>query len=271
LKETENVESLEQTDGDMSLNDEEIGTDRRKFLRRASEKPLVETEGGKSLEQAATGDMALYDEVTSTDCRKSLRRASEKLLKQTENGKSLEQATGDMALNDEVTSTDRRKSLRRASEKPWKETENGKSLEQATGDMALNDEEDSTDRRKSLIRRLSRKFSIRQIVQRSMRHPRDMDICYGSESGHPGTVVFLQVVSKCATENSKKGWTPLVYKSIRCQLQGRRFFIRNDRDSPWREASAEERVEHTRRTFDTKRPELKRRRLRNERTNALAS
>lgn len=125
------------------------------------------------------------------------------------------------------------------------------------GEMALKDDsEEKTPERPGLFRRLSRNNSIRDLVQRKLKHPRDMDICYGSKS-HPGTIALTEAVIKAMHKFSGKGWGPPVYKAIRNDLQGRRFFIRPDRNSPWREASPEERVEFTAELFELKRRERK--------------
>lgn len=128
------------------------------------------------------------------------------------------------------------------------------------GEMALNDApEDSSPKKRGpgLFRRLSRNNSIRTIQLRNMRHPRDMDVCFGS-GNHPGTIALTEAVIKSMHKFSPKGWGPPVYKAIRSDLQGRRFFVRPDLESPWREASAEEKVELTRELFEAKRKERRR-------------
>ena len=82
----------------------------------------------------------------------------------------------------------------------------------------------------------------------SMENPRDFDICYGLDR-HPGTVSFQAAVMRRLEEAGDKEWNPTVYKAIRAQLVGRRFFIRPNKKQPWREATAQERVECTRKQF----------------------
>ena len=89
-----------------------------------------------------------------------------------------------------------------------------------------------------------------------MKKPRDFDICFGSEQ-HPGTVSFHMAVVRRIEESGDKEWNPTVYKAIRAQLVGRRFFVRADKMKPWREATAPERVECTRRHFETNRRRLR--------------
>ncbi len=127
------------------------------------------------------------------------------------------------------------------------------------GEMALNDANDKSraGRGPGVFRRFSRKNSIRTIEKRNMRHPRDLDICYGSES-HPGTIALVEAVIESMHKIGNKGWNLHVYDAIRSDTQGRRFFVRADRESPWREASAEERVDLTHKLFEAKRKERQR-------------
>jgi len=128
------------------------------------------------------------------------------------------------------------------------------------GEMALNDvseESPAPNKKPGLFRRLSRNNSIRNIEKRKMKHPRELDICYGS-ANHPGTIALTEAVVNAMNKFTGKGWGPPIYKAIRNDLQGRRFFIRDGRDSPWREASPEERVECTKQLFELKRKERRR-------------
>lgn len=129
----------------------------------------------------------------------------------------------------------------------------------ANGEMALNDtqEEEQSEKGPGFFRRFTRKNSIRTIETRNMRHPRDLDICYGSAS-HPGTIALVEAVVKSMHKLGSKGWSPNVYKAIRLEIQGRRFFVRADRESPWREASPEEQLESTQKLFEAKRRERNR-------------
>lgn len=132
--------------------------------------------------------------------------------------------------------------------------------QESQGELSLNDApKEEPDKRVGLFQKfaLSRKNSIRGIDKKNMKHPRDMDICHGS-GNHPGTVAFTEAVLKAMNKFGNKGWSTAVFKSIRADLPGRRFFIRPTREEPWREATNEERFEATRKVFEAKRRERRR-------------
>jgi hypothetical protein len=91
--------------------------------------------------------------------------------------------------------------------------------------------------------------SHRQKPKMSMKHPRDFDVCYGLE-GHPGTTMLHTAVMDAVLQFPNTEWSPPVYKFVRAQLQGRRFFIQPEKNLPWREATAPERVDRTRKEFE---------------------
>ena len=66
--------------------------------------------------------------------------------------------------------------------------------EEEEGEMALksasNHNDNSGRSAGSSLRRLFRRDSVRAISKRNMRHPRDMDVCHGSNT-HPGTQAWM--------------------------------------------------------------------------------
>ena len=99
-----------------------------------------------------------------------------------------------------------------------------------------------------------KKNSARSIAKRGMRHPRDMDVCYGSYD-HPGSIDLDKAIRKALQEFQGQAWSPAVYKAIRNNLQGKRFFFRKNRESPWEEADANERLSRMKSRFEAKRQE----------------
>eukprot|EP00934_Nitzschia_sp_Nitz4_P000965 Nitzschia sp. Nitz4//scaffold168_size48592//36448//40479//NITZ4_007055-RA/size48592-augustus-gene-0.20-mRNA-1//1//CDS//3329538336//965//frame0 len=123
-------------------------------------------------------------------------------------------------------------------------------------DILDSDKDDS--RRSSLFRRLTRQTSSgKGDSKRNGRTPRDMDICYGSD-GHPGTVALAEASIAAMEKFGTNEWSPAIYKAIRSDLHGRRFFLRPGRDEPWREATSDERVTLTQKFFEEKRRERRR-------------
>jgi hypothetical protein len=117
-----------------------------------------------------------------------------------------------------------------------------------------------TPRRRSSVRDANRSSVREPKIQRnalSMKKPRDFDICYGLDR-HPGTVSFHMAIIRRLEESGDKEFNPAVYKAVRAQLVGRRFFIRPDKDQPWKEATAQERVEWTRKHFESNRRKVRR-------------
>jgi hypothetical protein len=90
----------------------------------------------------------------------------------------------------------------------------------------------------------------------SMKHPRDFDVCFGDDN-HPGTNAFHLAVLDSVEQFQHTEWSPPVYKFIRGQLKGRRVFVRPRHNVPWREATAPERVEATRKYFEATRTKRK--------------
>lgn len=79
--------------------------------------------------------------------------------------------------------------------------------------------------------------------------PRDEDVCFGL-ADHPGTKSFHNAVIQCLADFEMTPWSPPVYKAIRAQLKDARWFIRTAVDSPWKEATAQQRLERVRQQFE---------------------
>ena len=132
--------------------------------------------------------------------------------------------------------------------------------EEEEGEMALksasNHNDNSGRSAGSSLRRLFRRDSVRAISKRNMRHPRDMDVCHGSNT-HPGTQAWMEAVLKAVHKSEGKAWSQGLYKGILKDLSGRRFFLKDQKDgsSPWREATPAERVSLTKTFFEAKRRE----------------
>ena len=81
--------------------------------------------------------------------------------------------------------------------------------------------------------------------------PTDFDVCFDADD-HPGTIVFDKAVRKTVAQNSDKEYSPSLYRAIKKQLPGRRFFVCDDEDNPevWREVTKKELVEIVGSRFD---------------------
>merc|ERR1712176_165103 len=64
--------------------------------------------------------------------------------------------------------------------------------------------------------------------------PRPKDICFGNEN-HPGTRFFRSIVEEVTTEFVEEEYKPEIFKAIKRQLKGRRFFVK--KEAVWEEAS----------------------------------
>jgi hypothetical protein len=74
--------------------------------------------------------------------------------------------------------------------------------------------------------------------------PDEHDICFEAEE-HPGTEQFLKVVRKSLEKFGPVAYSPKVYRGIKKQLSGRRFFVCDDDDNPfdWREVTKSELID----------------------------
>ena len=101
----------------------------------------------------------------------------------------------------------------------------------------------------------SKTSAIRQSMHRNhvstphLIKPLDSDVCFGDDS-HSGTVTFGLAVLGAVDDGAEPKWSPPIFKKIRQALQGRRFFVRDNADSPWREATQEERMKAFRQEFN---------------------
>lgn len=82
--------------------------------------------------------------------------------------------------------------------------------------------------------------------------PREEDVCFGL-ANHPGTKSFHSAVIRSLTEFATTPWSVPVYKAIRAELEDVRFFIRTGVDSPWKEATREQRLDRIRQQFELSR------------------
>jgi hypothetical protein len=94
----------------------------------------------------------------------------------------------------------------------------------------------------------SKRYSSRSSTKERPK-PRDEDVCFGL-ADHPGTKSFQNAVIQCLADFETTPWSPPVYKAIRAQLKDARFFIRTGMDSPWKEATAQQRLERVRKQFE---------------------
>jgi hypothetical protein len=71
--------------------------------------------------------------------------------------------------------------------------------------------------------------------------PKEEDICFEAEE-HLGTEAFLEAVQQTLKDHGPSPYSPSVYKNIKRQLPGRRFFVCDDDDKPheWREVTKRE-------------------------------
>ena len=70
---------------------------------------------------------------------------------------------------------------------------------------------------------------------------------------HPGTVALQNAILECLGDFEHTPWSPPVYKAIRANLEGVLFFIRTEKDAPWKEATPEQRIERVRQQFELSR------------------
>jgi hypothetical protein len=92
------------------------------------------------------------------------------------------------------------------------------------------------------------------LVEETNTQPTVNDVCFGADE-HPGTIAYEAAVSKSLKRWGGQDFGPPVYRAIKKQLPGRRFFICDDPDQPeeWREVLKQELVE----TFGARFDELK--------------
>jgi hypothetical protein len=74
--------------------------------------------------------------------------------------------------------------------------------------------------------------------------PTEEDICFEAEE-HPGTDAFFNAVRKTLNDIGPSAYSPKVYRQIKRQLPGRRFFVCDDDNKPydWREVSKSELID----------------------------
>lgn len=111
-------------------------------------------------------------------------------------------------------------------------------------------------KRQSLNSSRPRRHSSKQAPSSPKKSPREMDVCFGL-ADHPGTVALHNAILECLDDFEDTPWGPPVYKAIRGHLDGVLFFIRTQKDAPWREASAEQRIERVRQQFELSRKKKK--------------
>uniref|UniRef100_A0A7R9WRP7 Uncharacterized protein n=1 Tax=Craspedostauros australis TaxID=1486917 RepID=A0A7R9WRP7_9STRA len=71
--------------------------------------------------------------------------------------------------------------------------------------------------------------------------PKSTDVCFEDED-HPGTITFLQAVRNVLLIQGEQEYDPRVYRGIKIQLKGRRYFVSIDGKSldQWREVKKTE-------------------------------
>jgi len=81
--------------------------------------------------------------------------------------------------------------------------------------------------------------------------PLPQDVCFDAVK-HPGTAAMEKAVRKSVKEFPKTQYCPKVYRHMKRQLPGRRFFVCDDENKPnvWREVPKAELVELFRREFE---------------------
>jgi hypothetical protein len=74
--------------------------------------------------------------------------------------------------------------------------------------------------------------------------PNEEDVCFEAEE-HPGTDAFLNAVRKTLKSVGPSAYSPKVYRQIKRQLVGRRFFVCDDDNKPydWREVNKSELID----------------------------
>ena len=93
--------------------------------------------------------------------------------------------------------------------------------------------------------------SPRLKAKRSMKHPQEFDVCFGDDK-HPGSISFREIMQESVSQFDGE-WSTSIYKGIKKQLLGRRYFLRTDPTLPWREATSDERVELFKESFEAER------------------
>ena len=131
----------------------------------------------------------------------------------------------------------------------------GAAIQLNTGYGANTPKSPPTNRQSLNISR-PRRHSSKQAPSSPKKTPREMDVCFGL-ADHPGTVALHNAILECLDDFEDTPWGPPVYKAIRGHLDGVLFFIRTQKDAPWREASAEQRIERVRQQFELSRKKKK--------------
>jgi hypothetical protein len=80
--------------------------------------------------------------------------------------------------------------------------------------------------------------------------PTDNDVCFDADD-HPGTIEMKAAIDATIQKNPDDDYSPSIYRQIKRQMLGRRFFICDDENQPgrWREVAKKELVELLRREF----------------------
>ena len=88
--------------------------------------------------------------------------------------------------------------------------------------------------------------------------PTDDDVCFDAEE-HPGTVAFEEALDKVVAENPKKKYGPPIYRAVKKQLPGRRFYVCDDEEHPdeWREIDKQELIDEIGKAFNEGKKEFK--------------
>ena len=88
--------------------------------------------------------------------------------------------------------------------------------------------------------------------------PTDNDVCFDAEE-HPGTVAFEEALDKVVAENPKKKYGPPIYRAVKKQLPGRRFYVCDDEEHPdeWREIDKQELIDEIGKAFNEGKKEYK--------------
>ncbi|KAG7346921.1 hypothetical protein IV203_005990 [Nitzschia inconspicua] len=85
---------------------------------------------------------------------------------------------------------------------------------------------------------------VKEAESRESTMPMDDDVCFEAED-HPGTEAFLLAIENTLTTKGPAVYAPIIYRHIKRQLLGRRFFVCDDDDKPfeWREATKSELID----------------------------
>jgi hypothetical protein len=125
----------------------------------------------------------------------------------------------------------------------------------------VEDEKETASREKEAARSLHEDYDtsssgldegIRvQVAGTQSSKPTNLDVCFDADE-HPGTISMQAAVDSTVLEHHARNYCPEIYREIKKQLPGKRFFVCDNENFPdeWRQVPKTELVELMRKEYD---------------------